>query len=88
MHMPEPVRRMEVFAAAGPRRSWSAAEEATSIAESYGAGETVCGVARHHSLTSQRLFTWRRLARQTALSAPAIFVPAVEPAETGGCVAA
>src|SRR6516164_11349264 len=25
---------------AGPRRSWSAAEKATSIAESYGAGET------------------------------------------------
>jgi transposase len=79
---------MEVFAAAGPRRSWSAAQEATGIAESYGAGETACGVARRHSLTSQQLFTRRPLARQTALSAPAIFAPAVEPAEHGGCVAA
>jgi hypothetical protein len=25
-HMPEPVRRMEVFTGAGRRRSWSAAE--------------------------------------------------------------
>jgi hypothetical protein len=58
-------------------RSWSAAEKATSIAESYGAGETVCGVARRHDLTSQQLFTWR-LARQTALSAPTIFILAVE----------
>jgi transposase len=37
----------------------SAAEKATSIAESYGAGETVCCVARRHGLTSQQLFTLR-----------------------------
>src|SRR6202035_860441 len=33
-HMPEPVRRMEVFTGAGRRRSWSAAEKAAIIAES------------------------------------------------------
>ena len=80
-HMPEPVRRMEVFTGAGRRRSWSAAEKAAIIAESYDGGETVCGVARRHGLTPQQLFTWRRLARPTALSAPTMFVPAVvEPA--------
>ena len=76
-HMPEPVRRMEVFTGAGRRRSWSAAEKAAIIAESYGAGETVRSVARRHGLTPQQLFTWRRLARQAALSPARMFVPAV-----------
>ena len=35
-HMPEPVRRMEVFTGAGRRRIWSAAEKAAIVAESYG----------------------------------------------------
>lgn len=76
-HMPEPVRRMEVFTGAGRRRTWSAADKAAIIAESYGAGETVCGVARRHGLTPQQLFTWRRRARQPALATPPMFVPAV-----------
>jgi transposase len=75
--MSEPIRRMEVFTGAGRRRSWSAAEKGAIIAESYGAGETVCGVARRHGLTPQQLFTWRRLARQSAVSALTMFVPAV-----------
>src|SRR3954467_6309160 len=73
-HMPEPIRRMEVFTGAGRRRSWSAADKAAIVAESYGSGETVCGVARRHGLTPQQLFSWRRLARQTALSPAIIFV--------------
>src|SRR4029079_12040926 len=87
-HMPEPVRRIEVFTGAGRRRSWSAAEKVAIIAESYGAGETVCAVARRNGLTPQQLFTWRRLARRSALTAPPMFVPAVvettepEPATT------
>jgi transposase len=76
-HMPEPVRRIEVFTGAGRRRSWSVAEKAAIIAESYGAGETVCAVARRHGLTPQQLFTWRRLARRSALAALPMFVPAV-----------
>src|ERR1051325_9695058 len=76
-YMPEPVRRIEVFTGAGRRRSWSAAEKAAIIAESYGAGETVCAVARRHGLTPQQLFAWRRLARQPGLAAPPMFVPAV-----------
>lgn len=34
-------------------------------------------MARRHGLTPQQLFSWRRLARQTALSPATIFVPAV-----------
>jgi transposase len=81
-HMPEPVRRIEVFTGAGRRRSWSGAEKAAIIAESYGAGETVCAVARRHGLTPQQLFAWRRLARRSALLPPPMFVPAV--VETSG----
>jgi transposase len=76
-HVPEPVRRIEVFTGAGRRRSWSAVEKAAIIAESYGAGDTVCAVARRHGLTPQQLFAWRRLARQSALASPPMFVPAV-----------
>ena len=76
-YMPEPVRRIEVFTGAGRRRSWSVAEKAAIIAESYGAGETVCAVARRHGLTPQQLFAWRRLARRSAMASPPMFVPAV-----------
>src|SRR2546422_7379218 len=68
-HMPQPVRRIEVFTGAGRRRSWSGEEKAAIIAESYGSGETVCAVARRHGLTPQQLVAWRRLARRTAESA-------------------
>jgi len=79
--MPEPARRIEVFTGAGRRRNWSSEEKAEIVAESYGGGETVCAVARRHGLTPQQVFTWRRLARQAGMEAPATFVPAVlEPA--------
>src|SRR5919206_3194293 len=81
MHVPEPVRRIEVFTGEGRRRSWPADEKAAIVAESYAPGETVCGVARRHGLTPQQLFTWRRLARRTLSRVPerppAFFVPAV-----------
>ena len=76
-HMPEPVRRIEVFTGVGRRRSWSTAEKAAIVGENYGAGETVCAVARRHGMTPQQLFTWHRLARRSALAAPPMFVPAV-----------
>lgn len=76
-HMPEPVRRIEVFTGAGRRRSWSREEKAAIIVESYDAGETVCAVARRHGLTPQQLFAWRRLARRSGSVLPRMFVPAV-----------
>jgi len=36
----------------------SAAKLDAIVAQSYGAGETVCGVARRHRLTPQQPFTW------------------------------
>lgn len=76
-HMSEPVRRIEVFTGAGRRRTWSTADKAAIVAESYGGAETVCAVARRHGLTPQQLFTWRRLARSAASQPQALFVPAV-----------
>src|SRR5437763_3373669 len=75
--MPEPIRRMELFTGAGRRRSWSGEEKAAIIAESYGAGETVCAVARRHGLTPQQLFAWRRLARRSGSVLPTMLVAAV-----------
>jgi transposase len=76
-HMPEAVRRIEVFTGAGRRRNWSPEEKAAIIAQSYVAGETVCSVARRHGLTPQQLFTWRRLARGTRRAEAPAFVPAI-----------
>jgi transposase len=76
-HMPEPVRRLEVFTGAGRRRAWSPDEKAAIVAESYVEGDTVCAVARRHGLTPQQLFAWRRLARRSVAEAAAMFVPAV-----------
>lgn len=76
----EPVRRFEVFTGSGRRREWSDEQKAQIIAESYEPGGTVCSVARRHGLTSQQLFTWRRLARRPLDALPdeaPMFAPAV-----------
>ena len=82
----EPVRRFEVFTGSGRRREWPPEEKARIVAESYGAGETVCAVARRYALSPQQLFAWRRAARQPAveragMSEP-LFVPAVVTSRT------
>ena len=74
----EPVRRFEVFTGSGRRREWSEEEKARIVAESYEPGVSVSGVARHHALSPQQLFTWRRAARRPAAEVPTpLFVPAV-----------
>ena len=60
--MPEPARRVEIFTGAGRRRSWSAEQKASIVAESVAGGETVSAVARRHGLTTSQLFAWRRQA--------------------------
>ncbi len=62
-HVSEAPRRFDVFTGAGRRRSFTRAEKAAIVEESYAGGDTVCGVARRHGLTPQQLFGWRRLAR-------------------------
>ena len=86
IHGPERARRIEVFTGAGWRRNWPVDEKAAIVAESYGPGRTVCGVARRHGLTPAQLFTWRRLARRARLPVqepPVRFVPAVVEALPG-----
>lgn len=88
----EPVRRFEVFTGNGRRREWSDDQKAQIIAESYEPSVTVCSVARRHGLTSQQLFTWRRLARkplelasvpeEAPMFAPVVVEPHGEPALT------
>ena len=64
MSKAEPVRRLEVFTAAGRRRSWTTEQKAQIVAETCAAGATVSAVARRHGLTAQQLFAWRRKAEQ------------------------
>jgi len=82
----ELVRRLEVFTGAGRRRDWSAEDKARIVAESYGRGETVSGVARRYALSPQQLFGWRRAARKAMTEAEpsSLFVPAVVAAPTAG----
>ena len=74
---PEAVQRLEVFTGAGRRRTWTAAQKARIVAESYESGETVSAVARRHALTAQQLFGWRRAARRATEEASAAFAPVV-----------
>ena len=61
-----PARRVEIFTGAGRRRSWSAREKASIVAESFEEGVRACHVARRRGLTPQQLFAWRREARRKA----------------------
>ncbi len=90
-HVSEGPRRFDVFTGAGRRRSFTRAEKAAIVEESYAGGDTVCGVARRHSLTPQQLFGWRRLARlqpsrsaERSLFVPVIVSPEPEPPSKGG----
>lgn len=58
------VQRFEVFTGSGRRREWAPEAKAAIVAESYSGLETVCAVARRHSLSPSQLFTWRRQVRQ------------------------
>src|SRR5438874_5453406 len=73
--MLEPLRRMEVFAGAPPRGVGEAGpspEKVAIIAESYGAGEKVCAVARlqKRGPPPKRCLCLKRVARQIELPAP------------------
>lgn len=60
---------VEVLAGPERRRRWSAAEKVTIVAETDEPGMTVSLVARRHGIAPNQLFTWRKLARQGALTA-------------------
>lgn len=81
------VQRFEIFTGAGRRRDWPTEMKASIVAESFSSRETVCAVARRHSLSPSQLFTWRRELRKqfedqgAALSAVPAFVPAIVEAQ-------
>ena len=77
-HVSEAPRRFDVFTGGGRRRSFTAAEKAAIVEESYADADSVCGVARRHGLTPQQLFGWRRLAlvSEHSLEKPAPIPPA------------
>lgn len=58
------VRRLELIAGTGRRRTWSVDEKTRVIVESLVPGAVVSEVARRHGLSPQQLFSWRREARQ------------------------
>src|ERR1700760_2504833 len=75
------VRRLEVITGTGRRRRFSDEDKARIVEETLAPGAVVSEVARRHGLTPQQVFTWRRQARQFAVTraeaeAPQ-FVPAV-----------
>ncbi|TIX90503.1 IS66 family insertion sequence hypothetical protein [Rhizobium sp. P44RR-XXIV] len=75
-----PIAAADGVGASFRRREWSDELKAQIVAESYEPGVTVCSVARRHGLTSQQLFTWRRLARKPLDVLPDVapmFAPAV-----------
>ena len=82
-HVSEGLRRFDVFTGGGRRRSFTSAEKAAIVEESYAGGDSVCGVARRHGLTPQQLFGWRRLARAEPFrsAAPPLFVPVIVASE-------
>ena len=76
-----PVRRVEIINGLGGRRRWSVDDKARIVEETLVAGAVVSEIARHHGLTPQQLFGWRRAARRSAEAGegagPPSFVPAV-----------
>ena len=50
-----PVRRVEIFTGSGRRRSLTAEEKASIVAESFEDGVVTCHVARRHGLTPSQL---------------------------------
>ena len=45
------------------RRRWSEADKRRLVAETFGPGGTVHGVARRHGVSPSQLFAWRKLYR-------------------------
>lgn len=61
-----PVRRVEIINGIGGRRRWSVDDKARIVEETLAPGAVVSEIARHHGLTPQQLFGWRRAARRSA----------------------
>jgi transposase len=74
-----PVRRVEIINRLGGRRRRSVDDKARIVEETLVPGAVVSEIARHHGLTPQQLFGWRRAARRLGVEDAGTlrFVPAV-----------
>jgi transposase len=66
-HEAERYRRVEVITGRRRRRTWTSAEKAAIVAESFVPGANVSEVARRHGVNGGLLFGWRRQAMAGAL---------------------
>jgi transposase len=71
------VRRLEVVET-GRRRRWSDAEKLRIVEESFSGPRLVSATARHHGVSKQLLFSWRKAYREGQLGGCRVdgFVPA------------
>jgi transposase len=71
------VRRLEILET-GRRRRWSDAEKLRIVEESFSGPRLVSATARHHGLSKQLLFSWRKAYREGQLGGCRVggFVPA------------
>jgi transposase len=71
------VRRLEVVET-GRRRRWSDAEKLRIVEESFSGPRLVSATARHHGISNQLLFSWRKAYREGRLGGCQVdgFVPA------------
>jgi len=59
------------------RRRWSEADKRRLVAETFGPGATVHGVARRHGVSPSQPFAWRKLYRAEAGIERAVSAPGV-----------
>src|SRR5665647_238908 len=71
------VRRLEVVETGG-RRRWSDAEKLRIVEKRFSGPRLVSATARHHGISKQLLFSWRKAYREGRLGACQVngFVPA------------
>ena len=71
------VRRLEIVET-GRRRRWSDAEKLRIVEESVSGPRLVSATARHHGISNQLLFSWRKAYREGRLGGCQVdgFVPA------------
>src|ERR1700704_2847693 len=60
------VRRLDVVDT-GRRRRWSDAEKLRIVEESFSGPRLVSATARHHGISNQLLFSWRKAYREGQL---------------------
>ena len=68
--------RVEIFRGQA-RRRWSEGDKRQLVADTFGPGATVHGVARRHGVSPSQLFAWRKLYRVGAGIGRAVPAPGV-----------